>query len=622
MPTIVQPDTARQPVARRSRSRRALVGACLAGALAVGAGVLVAVSPASPQPSKAKAPAAAVDVAVVSRMDFDVTTTATGDLRTRNQIEIRNKIDSDTTIVEIIEEGRRVKAGDILVRLNAEPMQQRLDNESLESDSVRAALVEAEQGYAIQLLENESALRAANLKLALAILDLEKWRSGELVSKRLELQHSVERATKEELRLREKFEKSVSLHERGYYSKDLLRQDELAWEQAVSDLTRRKLDQQVYEDFQRVRDEKQRLSDVEEAQAEVERVERQNISRLASKEATLNNRREALALRDKRLANLREQLAAAVIRAPSDGLVVYGTSIEQSRWGDSEGPLQVGTRVFPNQLLIVLPDTAEMIAAVRVHESLAGRVRPGQPVTVKVDAVGDARFPGRVETIGVLAEQTSRWMDPNLREYTVRIALDREALSSGKGADLKPSMRCEAEITLGRVTDALTVPVQAVFNEGPVRFVHVQEANSSQFVRRPVLLGQRSDRFAEVRAGLNVGERVLARRPAPNEVRQRPWDEAELAAVGLKLGEQGQIVSATGGDGDARGAARPGGPAGPGGQRPQRPNPARPTPAAEESGASNAAPTAPTAPAATTAGPPAQPAAAEGSAPANTPPTN
>ena len=317
-------------------------------------------------------------------------------------------------------------------------------------------------------------------------------------------------------------------------------------------------------------------------------------------------------IREQRLAKLHEQLAAAEIRAPSDGLVVYGTSIEQSRWGDSDGPLQVGTRVFPNQLLIVLPDTSEMIAAVKVHESLAGRVRPGQNVTVKVDAVGDARFPGRVESIGVLAEQTSRWMDPNLREYTVRIALDREVISSGRGADLKPSMRCEAEITLGHVADALAVPVQAVFNEGPVRYVHVQEGGSSQFVRRPVLLGQRSDRFAEIRIGLSVGERVLARRPTPNEVRARPWDEKELAAVGLKLGEQGQIVSIAGGEGDGRGADRPGGPAGPN-ARPQRPGPARIPAAPVENGSSGGAPAASAAP---------QPAAAGVNADPSTPPTN
>ncbi len=561
---------------RGGTMRKALVAvACAAGVIA-GVGVLMAVTgkpvqPASPGTgpgAKGAAPGAArmsVDVFSAARLNFDVTTTATGDLRTRNQIELRNRMDSDTTVIEIIGEGKRVKAGDVLIKLNAEPMVQKVDEESLAIESARAAMVEADEGYAIQVSENESAVRAANLKLALANLDLEKWRSGEVKSKRLDLKHSVERATKEELRLREKLEKSKSLHERGYYSLDLLKQDELAWEQSQADLIKKQLDQEVYEEFEYTRDERQKLSDVEEARAEVERVHRQNSSKLASKEADRNNKRQALSIREQKLAKLREQLAAATIVAPSDGLVVYGSSIEQARWGNDDGPMQVGSRVFPNQLLIVLPDTTEMIAAVKVHESLAGRIRPGQRVNIKVDAAGDQRFAGRVESIGVLAEQTSRWMDPNLREYTVRIAMDRESMSDGRSELLKPSMRCEAEIILGNVADALVVPVQAVFNEGPVRYVHVQQGGqggAARYIRRPVQLGQRSDRYAEIRVGLKEGERVLSRRPEPGEVIAGGWQETELAAVGLKHGDDGQIMPVGGTPGVEGRAGRPAGPGG------------------------------------------------------------
>lgn len=572
--------------------RKTLICTVAAAGLITGVGVLIATTGKPPAASAAAAPKHSVDVFTATKLSFDVTTTATGELRTRNQIELRNRIDSDTTITEVIEEGKRVKAGDVLVKLNAEPMVERIDEESLAIESARAALVEAEEGYAIQVSENDSSVRAANLKLALANLDLEKWRSGEVKSKRLELQHNLERATKEELRLREKLEKSRSLQERGYYSLDLLKQDELAWEQSKADLVKRELEREVYEEFEYTRDERQKLSDVEEARAEVERVHRQNSSKLASKEADRNNKRQALAIREQKLAKLKEQLAAATITAPSEGLVVYGTSLEQNRWGDSEGPMQVGTRVFPNQLLIVLPDTSEMIAAVKVHESLAGRIRPGQRVNIKVDAASDQRFVGRVESIGVLAEQTSRWMDPNLREYTVRIALDQESMSGGKGDNLKPSMRCEAEIILGNVADALVVPVQAVFNEGPVRYVHVQQSGqgtSTRYVRRPVVLGQRSDRYAEIRAGLNEGERVLARRPEAGEILPGGWRESELAVAGLKFSDDGQVVPvgyAPGSEG--RGGRPPGVPGAPNGERRPGQRPGQPPAGGDTPDAGNA----------------------------------
>lgn len=72
--------------------------------------------------------------------------------------------------------------------------------------------------------------------------------------------------------------------------------------------------------------------------------------------------------------------------------------------GRRRGPAADGAQVYPNELLIVLPDTSEMVASVQVHESLAGDVKPGMAATVKVDAVGGEIFQGTVDSIGVLAE--------------------------------------------------------------------------------------------------------------------------------------------------------------------------------------------------------------------------
>jgi HlyD family secretion protein len=403
--------------------------------------------------------------------------------------------------------------------------------------------------------------------------------------------HAIERAEKEVQRLREVLEKSRSLHAEGFYATDRLKQDERDYEQAVNDLAKARLDKQVYEEYTYKKDEKQKRSDVEEAKAELERVERQNASRLASKAAERDNRREVLAQRQRLMQKYEQQLERATIAAPAAGLVVYASSMEQNRWGDDSGPLQVGSKVWANQTLIILPDTSEMVAAVRVHESMAGRIRRGQRTSVKVDAFGEQRFPGVVESIGILAESTGGWRDPDRKEYTVRVVLDREAVAQAAGGDdapgadgsssmsdgggtndrrgLKPSMRAEAEIILGSVEDAVAVPIQAVFNEGVMRFVHVRDGSSGRFVKRPVLVGRRSDRFAEILGGLVASEQVLLRKPEPGELSNRAPDATELAAAGLTLDESGRIIAVprpapSGG----RRLQGPGGPGGPGGNEP------------------------------------------------------
>ena len=563
-------------------ARTPLIVAGAAVVLIVGGGI-IATGYARAQPRADKSSSGnrqTSDLVEVVKGDFDISTTCSGELRARNQIEVRNTLEGETTIIEIIPEGTLVKQGDLLVKLNGEPIQTRLDEEALQLESARASMVEAEQSYQIQLSENESSKRQADLKLALAQLDLEQWKKGEVESKKLDLDHALERTTKDESRLNDKVKQSRTLKEKGYYSQDQLQQDELAHEQAEAALEKAKLDKKVYWEFQYPKDEKKKLSDVEEAQAEKERALRQNESKLASKEADRNNKRQSLTIRQQKHTKAIEQLAASVIKAPSAGLVVYSTSMENSRWGNDEGPLQVGKKIYPNELLIILPDTTEMIASVKVHESLAGRIRPGLTASVKVDAAGERRFTGKVESIGILAEQTSRWMDPNLREYTVKIALETPAIqqsgegvpggssgataSTSKSHGLKPSMRAEAEVFLGKVNDAITIPIQAVFSDGLVRYVHTPDSRGgNRYLRRPVAIGRRSDRFAEIKSGLQPGQQVLIRKPEPAEVIAKNWEATELAAVGLALNDQGTIVSTAGdstGMGSGDGAPSPGKP--------------------------------------------------------------
>ncbi|MEM9372765.1 MAG: hypothetical protein AAGA55_03900, partial [Planctomycetota bacterium] len=156
-------------------------------------------------------------------------------------------------------------------------------------------------------------------------------------------------------------------------------------------------------------------------------------------------------------------------------------------------------------------------------------------VSVKVEAI-DRSIPGVVRSVGVLAE-SGGWRDPNRREYTVKIDLDQE---SARSAELKPTMRCEARIELGRVGEVIAVPVQAVFNDGPVRYI-LRPAGTGRFERVPVMLGRTSDADAEIAAGLEAGTKVLLRDPLPGEViNPNQWDQAAVESAGYVIDENGK----------------------------------------------------------------------------------
>jgi len=495
-----------------------------------------------------------IDLAAASLQSFDVTTSATGELEARKQIDIRNQLEQPTTIVEIVKEGVQVKAGDILVKLNSDSIQTQVDEDSLRVESSRAELVVAENNYTIQVTQNASDLRKCQLDIDVAELDLRKWQEGEVKSKQQANQLALEKAIRELERLKEKYERSIELEKKGFLARDELKRDEVAYLEAQAAMKTAQLNIIVYDQFEFIRDEKVKSSNVAQAKAELSKVIQKADSELAKADADRKNKREQMRLRQQKLDKLREQVELATLRAPSDGLVVYATSLNRDRWGgNSDGAMDIGRQVKRNEQLIVLPDTSEMVASVRVHESMTGRMRPGQPATIKVDALGGRSIPGTVDSIGVIAE-SGGWRDPNLREYTVKVRLDL----TGIEVPLKPSMRAEASILLDKVEQALTIPIQSVFSEGLVRYVLVP-AKSGRFARQPVRIGRRSDRFAEVLVGVKEGDRVLVREAQASEIIDAPWDKQALIAVGLTILPDGRIMpSAGGGPGGAgRGSGGP-----------------------------------------------------------------
>lgn len=499
--------------------------------------------------------AAAADIVPAEQGSFDILTLATGELEAKNRIELRNKLDKSASIIEIMPEGTFVQAGDVLVKLNSDTIEDAIVEVKSQLNEAQIDLTNAESALGIQASENESKVRKAKLAVDLAKLALQQWVEED--KQRInELNLDISLARLDVDRLTDKYNRDLELIKRDFISRDQLKSDESAKTKAEATLERDQRNLEVYQNYIRVRESKQKESDVTEAEAELERVVDENEINLASRQATVDSRKERVDQRQTRLNDFNEQFGYCTVVAPSPGLVVYGSTVQSDNFRmGNDGPLQVGRQVSPNELLIVLPDTSQMVAKVKVHESLAGRVRPGQSANVQIDAAGKKTFSGTVESIGVMAESVG-WRDPNRREYSVRVSLDPGQDTEG----LKPSMRCEARIQLGQVDSVIHVPVQAVFIAGPVTYVYTPRGG--KFERVPVRLGQRSDTRAEIAAGIDAGTLVLLRSPSPGEIIAEPWDEAELKIAGYTLDENGSPVTAmmAGQNGRPRGMRPPGQP--------------------------------------------------------------
>ena len=456
---------------------------------------------------------AARDLHTVEKGSFDMVLPVSGELAAQQQVELRNKLETRAVITEIAPEGTRVSKGDVLVRLAQEELLDKIKDSKDKVNTANSAVIAAQQSLAIKQGEKQSELDKADVAVKIAELALQGWQEGEVVNKRQQLELAKETAGINLDRLKGRFEESAKLVSQGYIAKDEFEKDRIAMIEAEAKVKQAVLDLDVYEKYTFYQDEAKKKSDLDQARAERARVEEKFNAELVKAQADLESANFQLQSAKDRLQNLEMQLTYTTLTAPIDGLIVYATSIDSSNGGRGGGdaqPPQVGTELKPNELVILLPDTSRMVANLKVSEALSGRIRPGQPVTLYSDAMPNQPVSGSVTTVSVLAA-SGGWRDPHRREYTVKSALEADP-----SLGLKPAMRCKAEILLGRVDDALNVPVQAIFRQGPVAFVYVQDGVG--FAQRQVELGRASELQIEIKKGLAAGDKVLLREPKSFEI--------------------------------------------------------------------------------------------------------
>jgi HlyD family secretion protein len=442
----------------------------------------------------------------VDRRTFDLTVLASGELEAKRKLEIKCEVEGGATIVEIVPEGTYVKAGDMLVQLADDEIKNKIEQATLDLERALADQVAAEQMLAIQENQAKTDIEAAGLKLLMAELDLAKWEKGTDPQQKRDLDLALEKAKRTLDRAKEDVELSKTLQAEGFISMAELKDDETALLEAENGLATAELNIKVYADFTRPKELKQMSSAVEQAKAELQRTTSKSESDLERLRADLNSKVRTYKIRKDRHAFLEQQLKNTVVKAPEDGLVVYATSVGPG-WRRQQ-PMAQGRRVGMGENMIILPDTSQMVAAIKVNETLVNQVKGEQTVAVTISGKS-APVTGTVSQVGVTAEDGG-WMNPDLREYVVRADLP-----PGLDATLKPGMRCSGEIFIGRVENAVAVPVQAVFSEGNQRFCYVQKSGALE--KKPVKIGRANETYVEVVEGLAGGESVLLRKAKPGE---------------------------------------------------------------------------------------------------------
>ena len=218
--------------------------------------------------------------------------------------------------------------------------------------------------------------------------------------------------------------------------------------------------------------------------------ENRNASRndLDAARAGAESSRAAVSSIEKQLELAHRQLSYTRLTAPSHCAV-------------AEIPAEINENVSPGQPVVIITCGRELEVQVALPEQLITRLREGDSVKVRFDAVPNMLFPAHVTEVGIRSSQ----MDTT---FPVTVQLDEtdERLLSGMAAEVIFYLQTGDHIP------RIVVPSFAVGEDRVGRFVFVVkpiENGLGQVERRPVNVGLLVGSGMEIVSGLQGGERVV-----------------------------------------------------------------------------------------------------------------
>ncbi len=219
------------------------------------------------------------------------------------------------------------------------------------------------------------------------------------------------------------------------------------------------------------------------------------------------------------------------VTAPLDGVVIW-------RYADTGALIQGGTNSNDQALPIVRLSQSNLLRLrIPVPEDDVKYVQVGDQLQVRVDAIGRS-FTGKIVRFT---------REVNFETRTMETEVDVE----NRDLSIAPGMYANTMLKLAHVTNAVTIPVEALVLNRQQETVYVLD-NSNHVHIRNVTVGLQGSKLAEITGGLNPGDRVVVGG-------QDKYQEGEEVSPLLTASPASETVQESGGMIDMKAAANGGG---------------------------------------------------------------
>lgn len=195
-------------------------------------------------------------------------------------------------------------------------------------------------------------------------------------------------------------------------------------------------------------------------------------------------------------AEVQEQqnaIAAMEVKAPRAGIVVYVPN------NDGNKPAE-GDQFSLIQKVVEIPDLDSLIIETTVDEQIAYKVKVGDRVEIRLDAIPERSFSGQVESMGRIVRLKSRREPSKVFDAVVSITNPDPEL-------MRPGMAARLSIIERVAEDAVAIPQQAILYRDNKAYVRVKTLTGER--EREITIAARQGGEAIVTEGLQDGDEVI-----------------------------------------------------------------------------------------------------------------
>jgi HlyD family secretion protein len=407
----------------------------------------------------------------------------------RGMMQPEDEKPGSTTIVYLIPEGTKVKAGELLCKLDS------------------SAFEDEEQAQLIRFLQAKSYVEQANSILEVNKISLEEYRDGIYPQDVQLVKQYIEACQLDHDRLERTSAWSRRMQKIGYRTEFQARGDELAFAQTKIALGEA---QNMFDRLTKQTGPKL----IKALEANVKAIE----SDKYTQDASFN-------LEKIRLERIRKNIKNCTLYAPAEGVVVYAN--QSNAFGMVTYPIAEGVTVRQDQPIINLPDPLHMRVKARINESKLALVQPGQAARINVDAFPGKPMKGRVRDVTAI--------NTPLNASDVRVYFANVDIAQGF-AELRPGLSAEVVFLVDSRHNVTRIPLDSIRWVHEHGYVAVYDARSTDREQRwnwkEIKVGLSNLQYAEVLSGVEPGDRLLAsprELPLPSALEQAASPRTKVA---------------------------------------------------------------------------------------------